>query len=160
MADPTDEVPEEGATAKKKKSPLIIIVAVNVVLIGGAAAFLLLRGGGGDPAADQAAAAEELGKLVPIDSFIVNLNEPRSTRYLKVTFTVELADESMEETLRERKDVVRDRVLTSLSGLSIDDVRGSETKQTIREMLIARINEGVGASDAVKNVLFTEFVVQ
>lgn len=158
MADTEPDVLEDGAP--KKKSPMVlIIIMVNVLLIGGAAAFFLLRGGGG-AGGGGAAEAEKLGKLVPVESFIVNLNEPRSTRYLKVTFTVELADDSAEEALRDRKDLVRDRVLTSLSGLSIDDVRGSETKETIRQMLIGRINEAVARENAIKNVLFTEFVVQ
>ena len=155
-----DHEVEEGQVPKKKPI-LLIAIALNVVLIGGAAAFLLLRGAaGGGGGGGALAQADQLGKLVPIQSFIVNLNEPRSTRYLKVTLTVELADESAEQDLRDRHDLVRDRVLTSLSGLTIDDVRGAETKETIRQLLVARINDALASQDAVKNVLFTEFVVQ
>lgn len=147
----------------KKKGPLmLIIIVVNVLLIGGAGAFFMLRGGGGGAGAgaDAEAAADQLGTLIPIESFIVNLNEPKSTRYLKITFSVELAHDDASDLLAERKDVVRDRVLTYLSGLTIDDVRGSETKETIRQMIVLRTNEALNREDAIRSVLFTEFVVQ
>lgn len=163
MAKEPNAEPLEGVEIEEPKSKKGLIIGVVAVLVlggGGAGAFFAMKGGGaaaGGPGGEQ---AEALGKRVALDHFIVNLNEARSTRYLKVEFALELSDESVEELVKERQDVIRDRVLTYLSGLTIDDVRGSETKEVIREVLIRRTNEALGSEDAVKNVLFKDFVVQ
>lgn len=160
MADDNDvEVGEGAVEAPKSKSKLIMIVAAVLVLGGGAAAFFVMQGGGAAQAA-EGADAEKLGKLMPIESFIVNLNESKSTRYLKITFSVELASDEYENEIRDRKDIIRDRCLTYLSGLSVDDVRGSETKPVIKQALAQAIDDGLNADGAIKNVLLTEFVVQ
>ncbi len=157
MADDTENKP-----AKKGKLPIII---AGAVLVAGGAAFAMTRGGAAAaPAAGAGAAGPKsdpttLGQIVALDSFIVNLNEERSTRYLKVTFSVELA-EADEAAVTERKDIIRDAVITYLSGLTIEHVRGSETKAAIRDELLQRINGALSVEGGVRNVVFTEFVVQ
>ena len=84
----------------------------------------------------------------------MNLNEAKATRYLKVTVAVMLTDDSLEEAVKQRMDLFRDGVLTYLSGLSIDDVRGSETKELIRERMLELANESLGVGDVVQLVLF------
>ncbi len=152
---------EEAAPAKKGNNKMIIMIAAGAVVVGGGgAAMAMMKGSKKDDHAAEAKGSEKkLGTLVVVEDFIVNLNEPRSTRYLKVKFTLELGEAST-EVLGARKDIVRDAVLTYLSGLTVDDVRGSETKAALREELVHRINEAIGIEDGVKNVMFTEFVVQ
>ncbi len=99
-------------------------------------------------------------RRVPMKSLIVNLNEPRSTRYLKVTLSVELSGSISEEDFQARVDVVRSSLLTFLSGLTIDDLRGDMAKTTIRQSLVTRINQALGPQKGAQNVYFTEFVVQ
>ena len=151
----------EGAEGVEEKSgsrlPILIVAVVVALAVGGGGAYLLL------PTPDAEAKPKEkatVGKIVPVESFIVNLNEAKSTRYLKVTISVMLTDESLEETARLRMDLLRDGVLTYLSGLSIDDVRGSETKEIIRERVLELANESLGEGEVVQQVLFKEFVVQ
>mgnify|MGYP000595302100 CR=1 FL=1 len=160
MADENVQNPEEEEGGKKKSPMVMIIAAVVVIAGGGGAAFFMMSGGDSAAAAAEEETGDKLGKLVPMESFIVNLNESKSTRYLKLTFTCELNKDSAEAALKERKDVVRDRVLTYLSGLGVNDVRGSEPKDVIREGLTARINEAIKMEDGIKSVLYTEFVVQ
>lgn len=154
----------EGEATPKPKSKLPLIIGAVVVLMGGGggAAFMVMGGGGGSAQAAEKPElpASELGKVMPLDSFIVNLNEAKSTRYLKVTVHVELSDESVEEVVTERMVLIRDRVLTYLSGLGIDDVRGEEPKEAIREMLVSRVNEAINMDSGVRSILFAEFVVQ
>jgi flagellar protein FliL len=155
---------EDIDSAPKKKRLLIVaIAAASIVVIGGGVAFAMLKGksAAAAPATDEVSkvSAEKLGQVVALEGFIVNLNESRSTRYLKTTFSVEL-DETKDAELKERKDVVRDTVITYLSGLTTDDVRGSETKPLIRDDLLRLINEALGNPKGVRSVRFTEFVVQ
>ncbi len=146
---------------KKSKLPLII-GAVVVLAGGGGAAFMFMspKPAEAEAAPGPALPTDKLGKLMPLESFIVNLNEAKSTRYLKITFSVELADESVQEVVDERLPLIRDRVLTYLSGLSVDDVRGEAPKETVRETLIMRVNEALNMDGGVRSVLFTDFVVQ
>ena len=146
--------------APKSKTGLIVMVAVSAVLVvGGGVAFAMMKGKHGETEAHGKSSEKKLGTLVAVDDFIVNLNEPRSTRYLKVRFTLELG-EATPELLGERKDVVRDAVLTYLSGLTVDDVRGADTKDALREEIAARVSVAVGMPGGIKSVMFTEFVVQ
>ncbi|MBT9557981.1 MAG: flagellar basal body-associated FliL family protein [Myxococcales bacterium] len=157
MSDDIDSAP------KKKGPPMIAIAAAGIVVIGGGVAFAMLKGksGGAEAHSDGAGkhSTEKLGQVVALEGFIVNLNESRSTRYLKTTFSVEL-DETTDVELKERKDIVRDTVITYLSGLTVDDVRGSETKPLIRDELLRLVNEAVGKPKGIRSVRFTEFVVQ
>jgi flagellar basal body-associated protein FliL len=156
MAEEVEGV-EEVEASGGSKMPLVIFAVVAALLAGGGAAYLLL------PAPAAEAKPKEkvtVGKILPVDSFIVNLNEAKATRYLKVTISVMLTDESLEEAVKLRMDILRDGVLTYLSGLSIDDVRGSETKELIRERMLELANESLGEGEVVQQVLFKEFVVQ
>ena len=151
----------EGAAEEKSgsKMPLIIGAIVIALGIGGGGAYMLMPAPA-DAEAKPKANTAAVGKIVPVDSFIVNLNEAKSTRYLKVTIAVMLTDETLEEAAKMRMDLLRDGVLTYLSGLSIDDVRGSETKEIIRERILELANESLGEGEVVQQVLFKEFVVQ
>ena len=164
MADKDNENMDiEGDEAQApKKSPMVMILAgVIVLLLAGGGAFFFLKGGTSEAAAAETEAeTEKLGTLVQMESFILNLNEAKYTRYQKNRFSVEHGNDELKAVLDERKDVVRDRVLTYLSGLSVDEVRGSEPKETIREAVTQKINEACNTEDGVRSVLFTEFVVQ
>ena len=156
MAEEVEGV-EEVEASGGSKMPLVIFAVVAALLAGGGAAYLLLPA----PAAEAKPKEKAtVGKILPVDSFIVNLNEAKATRYLKVTISVMLTDESLEEAVKLRMDILRDGVLTYLSGLSIDDVRGSETKELIRERMLELANESLGEGEVVQQVLFKEFVVQ
>jgi len=99
------------------------------------------------------------GPSAPLDSFVVNLNEPGTSRYLKATFEVELADAHAIEALERDKKSIRDEVLRYLSGLTVADTLGAENKDKIRAAIVARIDKELGQG-RVKRVFFNEFVVQ
>jgi len=137
----------------------MIIIGVNVLVLGGVGAYFLTKE---DPAAAADAEEEsaELGLVVPVETFIVNLNEPRHTKYLKVTFEVELTEGVSEEILNERRAVIRHKVITYLSGLTTEDVQGGDdVKNVVKEMLVQRLNEALN-TEAIKELYFTEYVVQ
>lgn len=156
---------EEGSAKKPKKNKLklvIILVAVLVLLAGGGAgAYFAFSGAGGDEA-EQAAAKggvieEGQGTLMAIDPFVVNLSAPG--RYLKVTIHFELTDPAFEKTLEAKNPVLRDAVITLLSSKSTEAVAGPEGKNQLKDEIIYRVNQAVGEK-AVKNLYFTEFVMQ
>jgi flagellar FliL protein len=156
---------EEGVQPQKGSKNLIIGVVAVVVLMGGAWAYVHFTSAGDEEAGGAAQAKEvgnpgEVGEFIPLKSFVVNLNAERSNRYLKVTLQLEMAQEGMQEEVTKRIPLIRHKVITYLTGLDVGDVRGAETKDVIRKKLVERVNKAFGVEGIVRNVLFTEFVVQ
>jgi len=113
---------------------------------------------GAPHAAAAAPAGEAMGPIVALDPFVVNLDEPGTSRYLKVTLQVEVAPKT-EEVLAKSKELIRDAVLSHLSGLHLKDTLGTEAKDRLRQDLVAKINKLLGPGK-VRRMFFQDFVVQ
>jgi len=113
------------------------------------------------PAKPVAPATQEVsGPVVGLDPFVVNLDEPGTSRYLKITLELELFPEGeAEATLTKSKQLVRDSILSHLSGLHVKDTLGAEAKDKIRADLMASIVKLLGP-DKVRRMFFQEFVIQ
>lgn len=105
-----------------------------------------------------AATTETMGPIVSLDPFVVNLDEPGTSRYLKCSLRLEVAPKT-EDAIASAKEVVRDVILSHLSGLHLKDTLGAEAKDRIRQDLIAKITKLVGP-DKVRRLFFADFVVQ
>jgi flagellar basal body-associated protein FliL len=100
------------------------------------------------------------GQLAALDTFVVNLDEQGSPRYLKASMSIELsADPEALNAYEQAKHKIRDLFLRYLSSLDVQSTRGDEGKLKIREELLARAQEELG-KDRVKDLFFGEFVVQ
>lgn len=152
-----------AAPAKPKGSKLILVVAaLSVVNLGGTGfvAFKSMH-----PVIVQAPAEsshehhEENGPTASLDAFVVNLNEPGSTRYLKTSFEVELSNQTAADLLTKSKPAVRDELLRYLSSLSVADTLGENAKTKIQSEMLARVDKVLGSGRA-KKLFFNEFVVQ
>lgn len=102
---------------------------------------------------------EVTGPVIAMDPFVVNLNEPAASRYLKVTMQAELVTREAEALLDKNKQVIRDTVLGYLSSLKLTDTLGAEAKDTMRAEVLKRIEAVVGPRK-VRRLFFQEFVVQ
>ena len=96
---------------------------------------------------------------VPLDPFVVNLNEPKSSRYLKATIEVEVHGEERVALIETKKRAIRADLLRYLSGLKVEDTTGEEKKLKIRDELIARVEKQTGAN-TLAGLYLTEFVIQ
>lgn len=152
---------------------VLALGALNFLAVAGLGAFLVLRppagGGAAAPAEGEhgAAASEhhegehhELGPLVEFESMIVNLADPGGSRYLKVTFQLELSSEEEAAGVEHHLVPVRDRILTHLGSLSVADVTGPDARTHLREQIVTLANEALGGGEAVRSVYFTEYLVQ
>ncbi|HIA03158.1 MAG TPA: flagellar basal body-associated FliL family protein [Myxococcales bacterium] len=148
---------EDGAQLQKGKGMLFAIVGV-VIVLGGVGAYLATSGGD-EAAAKSVAKPGQIGPIVALKPFVVNLNES-GNRYLKVSISLEMNGEGMEDEVTKRAPKIRDRVIRYLVGLTLADVRGAETKDAILLVLLKKVNEAFGSEAMVKEVLFTEFVIQ
>jgi len=187
MAEETQEAEvdeAEGNESSGGKGKLLIIVAAVIAALGiGAGGTFLIVGGSAEHAeegeeadADEAtaeadeevkeaktkaaaAAASGGGEFFPLETFIVNINDGRRDRFLKIKTELEVSYEAVVVELRARMPQVKDLVITLLSSKSFQEIRTMEGKDLLREELLARLN-ALTRSGSVRKVFFTEFVVQ
>lgn len=156
--------PEEGGGSKKKL--IIIIAAVLVLLIGaGVGAFLFL---GGDkeekisPEEEQALLekqAKEVGPMVNIDTFIVNIADDQESRYLKAAITLEVDTPEATMEVNSRMPQIKDAILLLIGNKSFGELNDLQGKIQLRAELINKVNS-ILLKGKVKRIYFTDFVVQ
>ena len=151
------------STSEKKAGNPMFIAMMAVLLVGNLIGTVFVAVKVIHPAkVEETHAAAEIpgaGPVVAIDPFVVNLNEPGSTRFLKANFEVQVLTLHAQEELLHNKRSVRDDLLRYLSGLTVADTLGEAGKAKIRDEVTARIDKALGGG-RVHKVYFTEFVVQ
>ncbi len=163
----SEEVPDgaEAPVTPGSKPPTIVVALLGVnLLLTGLVAFKTLTA---KPAVAHAEASpssqplprEVTGPVVALDPFVVNLNEPGSARYLKVTLQAELTNSAAVHVFEKSKQLIRDAMLRYLSGLKVADTLGPDNKDHIRADLEAAVAEVIG-EERVRRMIFAEFVVQ
>jgi flagellar FliL protein len=121
----------------------------------------------GAEAISEKAKPEEIGAVVSVDTFIVNLADPGGNRYLRVTMDLELvgkpADKSAGKTagdeLAKRMPQIRDAILMILSTKRYADISTPEGKTALREEILNAVNSLL-ASSQISRIYFKEFVIQ
>jgi len=111
----------------------------------------------------EKAKPEEIGAVVSMDTFIVNLADPGGNRYLRVTMDLELAGKTAGKTagdeLAKRMPQIRDAILMILSTKRYADISTPEGKTALREEILNAVN-GLLASSQISRIYFKEFVIQ
>jgi flagellar FliL protein len=149
-----------------------------VILIGVLFVLILGMGGGmymlwtklaavsaltGNPEADQHGEKnkpEAAGKVMAMDTFIVNLADPGANRYLRVTMDVEVTGgKTPEEEITRRTSQLRDAILMILPTKKFSDIVTTEGKTALRDELIGALNALLTTSK-VTRIYFKEFVIQ
>ncbi len=158
------ENPEEGGGGKKKL--IIIIVAVLVLLGGAAGGYFFFMGGEEEeklsPEEEQAQLeqqAKQVGPMVNLDSFIVNIMDDEESRYLKAAITVEVDTPETSAELIQRMPQIKDAVLLLIGNKTFDELNDLQGKIQLRAELINKINS-ILPKGKVKRIYFTDFVVQ
>jgi flagellar protein FliL len=159
---PKPETPPAAASPKPKASkPIILLLVLNL----GATGFTTFKVATAKPA--EAAppptpaplTKEVVGPVVAMDPFVVNLDEPGQSRYLKITFQFEMIEKKGEEVITKNKQVLRDTILSHLSGLKLADTLGVTAKDKLRTDLMTKI-EAILGPNQIRRMFFQEFVVQ
>ncbi|MBF0187628.1 MAG: flagellar basal body-associated FliL family protein [Magnetococcales bacterium] len=102
---------------------------------------------------------EMVGEVFALDPFIVNLNEPRGSRFLKTTIQLELDHEALRPELERRRAQLRHTILSLLTSKSTRELQALEGKFQLQGEIQARVNRLL-INGRIKRVYFTEFVIQ
>lgn len=109
--------------------------------------------------AEEVLEIETMGPTKRLETFIVNLADKGGTRYLRVSMDLELEIEGAVEVVEKRLPKIRDAILMILPTKKYEDIGTVEGKVSLREEILTKINE-LMKPEKIKNIYFTEFVVQ
>lgn len=165
------EQEQEQTAQKKKKKPLVLILIIVVILVaGGAGAFLFLKKGSSNKT--QTAATQESRSVLndknvhlkTLPSIIVNLADPSGDRYLKISLALVMNGKEKPKSGESGTDTIEDAaiknaIITVISTKNSDSLLTVTGKEELKKQLIAAINKALG-EDAVKDIYFTDFIIQ
>lgn len=165
------EKKEDPAEKKGSKKKLFIIIGGVVLLLlicAGAAAFFLLKKDP-PPAEDADPGSQvpvptiekqaEIGPMVNIDEFIVNIISADTPHYVKASLTVELSNEAVQEEVEKRMPQMRDAVLLLIGNKTYEELQDLQGKRQLKAELSNKMNSFLQTGN-VKSIYFTNFVVQ
>ena len=141
---------------------LIVIVAVLIVAGGGGGAYWKFFASPGDPAVAEEKASAEPPAMINFDPFVVNLSDPGTPRFLRVTLGLIVDGEEHAKEFSENAVVrtkVRSSLLELLSQQQATLLMTPEGKAALKKAIIEHATHNAEHLE-VHDVLFTEFIVQ
>jgi len=166
MAEENQEQQEEQGGGKKK----LLIILLVLLLLGGGGGFaaykFLLSDKSKDEEKDKAEeivketqSIEQIGIMYDLGSFVVNLADKDADRYLKINIVLEIENEQVRIELEKRLPQIKDAITTLLITKTSEELKTAEGMELLKEEIIKRVN-AILPLGGVKNVYFTEFVIQ
>jgi flagellar FliL protein len=167
MAEKTTENAPEGGSKKK----LFIIIGAVVLLLligGGVAGWFFLKPEPPSPEeldpglqvpVPNLTQTSEIGPMVNIEEFVVNIISGDSPHYVKASLTVELSNEDVQPEVEQRMPQVRDAVLLLIGNKTYEELQDLQGKRQLKAELKSKINSFLQAGK-VRAIYFTNFVVQ
>ncbi len=164
----TQKAPDAAEPRSKKKLILLGGGALLLVILISTAIglfFLLKDDSSKEPAPGSTVPVPELNKnidigpMVNIDDFIVNIISADSNHYVKASFTLELSNETTKEEVDRRMPQIRDAILLLLGNKTYEELQDLQGKKQLKAELMSKIN-AVLVSGRVDSIYFTDFVVQ
>lgn len=160
------EKEEKEKPAKSKNKIFLIGLPVLVLLFAAGGAGLYFTGffdSTGTAEASQpsreAQSDEQLGPLVKMEDFVVNIMHKDTSRFLKLGVSLEAKDEESSKSIEKRTPQIRDAVLLLLGNKRYGEIKDLQGKMQLKADLLARVRELAGQGE-ITNIYFTDFVVQ
>lgn len=176
---------EENAAAKESAAegkgggggkPIILyaLVILNMLVVAGVGAMIymgkkkeeakptldaVIQGEAEAQHQDKEAAEDDIfvGKMIPMETFLVNLSGNRGNKLLKVNMEFEVEGERVSEEIDKRKPQIRDIIIILLSSKTYAQLSTTEGKEFLREEVRDTVNSFL-TKGKIKQVLFTEFI--
>jgi flagellar FliL protein len=173
MAGVKDESPDTPAETAAPPAPSAIkklvgylpMVGILVALAAGAFAVVLfvVRPMFPSPVAGETkpkTTTHKFGRVVALDSVVVNLAQTEGRRYLKATVHIEVPEEEkVVKEVESRKPQLLDLIVATLTKKTLSEVTAPEALDKLRGEVLERVSQALGP-ERVRQVFITEFVVQ
>jgi flagellar FliL protein len=168
-------LPKRATGASRLVRPLLIVLALMVVAAASAASTWLWTSRNQPASSADGAATNAAGSglstsgvvsgpiFQALDAFTVTLQSSEIERLVHVRLTLRLDDAATRERIDRYMPVVRSRILMVLSNQSPEAIVTPQGKKDLAEAIRTALAEPfkpLSENQAVRDVLFTEFVVQ
>ncbi|MGE0633929.1 MAG: flagellar basal body-associated FliL family protein [Pseudobdellovibrionaceae bacterium] len=172
---PAVEPASSGGESKAQRPTLFIILAiVNMLIVAGVGVMFYLGkkkeadhntiqkvvdGEHSTQVKEEEAKKQDgfVGKMIPMETFLVNLAGSKGRRVAKVNMEFEVEGDRIAEEVEVRKAQVRDIIIILLSSKTFEEVSVKEGRDSLRAEIKDTVN-GFLTSGKIKNVYFTEFI--
>lgn len=169
-----EAAPAAPAQSTGSKAPILLIAlaVINMLVVAGVG-FMLVKGKQkenaepkiehvikGEHEAQEKDAHEEkvtIGKVIPLETFIINLSGSKGRRIAKVNMEMELQGEEVQSEIDRRKAQIRDIIIIILSSKTYDEVSSRDGKDSLKNEIKDTLNAFLTKGKIV-NVYFTEFI--
>lgn len=162
-----------GETPTKSPTPKIFIVlsVLNMAVVLGIGSMVLMgkKRDAAQPKIDDIVKGEQeklnqekqetefIGKLIPLETFLVNLSGSQGRKLLKVNMELEVTGDKIEEEIEKRKVQIRDIIIFILSSKSYSQVSNKDGQDGLRDEIRDTVNAFL-TRGRIKRVYFTEFI--
>ena len=162
-----------AASASPGGKPVLFIAlaVVNMLVVAGVGAMIYLnkKKEASNPKIDHVIAGEIeaqeheknspefIGKLIPLETFLINLAGSRGTKLAKINMEFEVSNDEVQKEIDRLKPKVRDIIIILLSSKTYAEVSTSKGKDELREEIRDQVNLFL-TKGKIKRVYFTEFI--
>ncbi len=101
---------------------------------------------------------EFIGKLVPLETFLVNVSGSRGRKLVKINMELEVTNAEVQEEVEKIKPKIRDYIIIIASSKTFAEISTKEGKDALREEIKNQINLFLTKGQITK-VYFTEFIL-
>jgi len=162
---------KDSAKEGKGKKKLLLIICIGLLVVaagGGGAAWYFLKSKpvpedsknpGDQVPVPQLEQSAEIGPMVDIDEFIVNIISSDTAHYVKASLTVELTNENAKTEVENRMPQMRDTILMLIGNKTYEELQDLQGKKQLKAELMSNINSFL-QTGKVRSIFFTNFVVQ
>lgn len=105
----------------------------------------------------QAEEEDFVGKMIPMETFLVNLAGTRGSKLLKVNMELEVEGYKVGEEIDKRKPQIRDMIIIILSSKTYAQLSEIKGKEDLRDEIRDNLNTFL-VKGKIKRVHFTEFI--
>ncbi len=109
-----------------------------------------------EPIVGKELKGREVGVLVPLDSFLVNLPSDQGPKFLQSQIELELPDPALTDEVTRKKPMIRDAIIMLLSSRTFKELRDPAGMAKLRQDLLRSVNN-ILTSGKVKEIYFTQF---
>ncbi len=162
--------PADGGSGQKP-TLFIILTIVNMAVVLGIGVMLYLgqKKRAAEPGIEHVIKGEAqtqdheqkntefIGKLIPMETFLVNLAQSRGRKLAKINMEFEVSGDEVQQEIEKLKPRIRDMVIMIVSDKSLVQVSSKEGKDALREEIRNQVNLFL-TKGQIKNVYFTEFI--
>ncbi len=171
-AEKTEQAAPAAASAPAQKPTLFIILAVfNMIVVVGVGAMIFMSQkkaekedgvesvirGEKEAQIEDAEKEDFIGKLIPLETFLVNLSGSRGRKLAKINMELEVNNDDVQGEIDKLKPKIRDIIIIILSSKSYAQISLKEGKDVLRDEIRDQVNLFL-TKGQIKRVYFTEFI--